>query len=308
MKKCILIITSSIDCTVDSIIHRYETEVNFFRIDVDDFANYKISVGQNNKIWEIIDLKNKTSICKDNIWSIYYRKPILPDLSEYESSYHMMIQKDIMGLLNGIVDSFDGIVVSKPSLLRLAENKTNQLIYAIKHKWKIPNSFIGNNSDKQIDFSLQKSIIKPLTTGKVYTENGCELYQTSYFECKKEDISLTPIYLQNYIQKQFEVRITVINNTFYTIRIDTMDKLDWRSDYENHEYTLIECPDDIKSNCLSMLENYHLNFGTFDYIVTPENEWIFLELNPNGQWLWLEEALNLDMSEKLITYLQGEHK
>lgn len=305
-KKIILIITSSIDSTVDSIIKRYEKIAFFFRINVDNFADYKISVGQNNEIWEIIDFQNNVTVCRDDICSIYYRKPMLPDLSSYEPVYHMMIQKDIMGLINGIVDSFDGIVLSKPSLLRLSENKTNQLIYAMNHNWKIPSSFIGNNSDRQIDFSFKKSIIKPLTTGKVYTENSCELYQTNYYSYKDEDISLTPIYLQTYIPKQCEVRITVINQIFYTIRIDTKDKLDWRTDYENHQYSIIDCPEKIRNNCLAMLEHYHLNFGAFDFIVTPENEWIFLELNPNGQWLWLEEAMNLDMTEKLITYLLGE--
>ena len=55
-----------------------------------------------------------------------------------------------------------------------------------------------------------------------------------------------------------------------------------------------------------MLSYYNLVFGAFDYIVTPQNEWIFLELNPNGQWLWLEEALKLDISNKIIEYLSEE--
>lgn len=306
MKKYILIITNSIDITVDSIIQRFNKKVDFFRINLDNFSNYKISVGQDYCIWEITDVQRNISINKSEICSIYYRKPMFPDLSEYEQEYHMMIQRDIMGLINGIVDSYDGIVLSKPCFLRESENKTNQLIYAITHNWKTPNSFIGNNSDKQINFSSFKSIIKPLTTGKVYTQTGCELYQTNYFEYKENDISLTPIYLQTYITKLYEVRITIINNLFYTVRIDTKDKLDWRSDYENHIYSNIECPKEIQKQCLDMLKYYNLNFGAFDYIVTPENEWIFLELNPNGQWLWLEEALNLDISEKIINYLLGE--
>jgi len=306
MKKSILIITSSIDCTVDLIIQRFNKNVNFFRINVDNFSNYKISVGQKYSIWEITDLQNNITINKSEIGSIYYRKPMFPDLSEYEPEYHMMIQRDIIGLINGIVDSFEGKVLSKPCLLRESENKTNQLIYAINHNWKTPNSFIGNDSDKQLDFSSIRSIIKPLTTGKVDTKNGCELYQTNYFNYKVNTISLTPIYLQTYITKLYEVRITIINTTFYTVRIDTKDKLDWRADYKNHKYSIIECPKKIQKQCLAMLKNYNLRFGAFDYIVTPENKWIFLELNPNGQWLWLEEALNLDISEQIINYLLGE--
>ena len=44
-------------------------------------------------------------------------------------------------------------------------------------------------------------------------------------------------------------------------------------------------------------------FGAFDFIVTPENEWIFLEVNPNGQWLWLEQSLSLDISKKILDNL-----
>ena len=303
MEKSILVITSSIDVTVDYIIKK-NGDKSFFRFDVDDFSNYEINVS--NYTWTI---RNKVSDCvieMKNVISIYYRKPIFPNLSEYESYYHSMIEKDILALITGIADSFDGKVLSKPYLLRMSENKINQLIFASINNFLIPKSFIGNDNHALKSYSENQAIIKPLTTGKVYTETECELYQTSYFNFANDDIALTPIYLQNYIQKQFEVRITVINKNFFTVRIDTKDKLDWRKDYENHKYTIIDCPEKIKKECNKMLSYYNLVFGAFDYIVTPQNEWIFLELNPNGQWLWLEEALKLDISNKIIEYLSEE--
>lgn len=303
MGKSILIITSSIDVTVDCIIKKY-WNIKFFRFDVDKFASYEINVS--NSSWKIKNILTNNEIEERNVLSIYYRKPIFPDLSEYENYYHSMIEKDILALITGIVDSFDGKVLSKPYLLRLSENKINQLIFASMNNYLLPKSFIGNDNHSLVIFSDKKAIIKPLTTGKVYTNSECELYQTSYYNFDNDDISLTPIYLQDYIPKQYEARITVINNKFYTVRIDTLDKLDWRKDYENHKYTLIECPEKIKNECIKMLLHYNISFGAFDYIVTPNNDWVFLELNPNGQWLWLEEALNLDISKKIIEYLCEE--
>jgi D-alanine-D-alanine ligase-like ATP-grasp enzyme len=52
-----------------------------------------------------------------------------------------------------------------------------------------------------------------------------------------------------------------------------------------------------------MMEDFHIVFGAFDFIVTPDDEWVFLEVNPNGQWLWLEESLQLDISQKIVEYL-----
>lgn len=302
MDRYILIITSSIDCTVDYIIQTNKN-TKFFRLNVDCINEYDLYIGNKQDVWIIKDLKNNITLFKNNVISIYFRKPMFPDLSIYDDSYHSMIQKDILALINGIADTFDGKVLSRPCILRLSENKISQLIFSINNNFLIPESFIGNSNETQKEFNHFKSIIKPITTGKVYTESECELYQTSYFKFENDDISLTPVYLQKYIEKKYEVRITIINSIFYTVRIDTMNKLDWRKDYDNHKYMLIECPEKIKQQCLAMLKYFNLDFGAFDYIVTPDNDWVFLEVNPNGQWLWLEESLNLDISKQIVQYL-----
>ena len=74
-------------------------------------------------------------------------------------------------------------------------------------------------------------------------------------------------------------------------------------DYSNHRYSLIDCPKDIIRKCYQMMLDFNLVFGAFDFIVTPENEWIFLEINPNGQWLWLEQSLGLDISQHILNNL-----
>lgn len=298
-RNIILIVTSSIDETASYIMKKYSDVADFFRVDVDNFGQYKFYIG--NTGWQISD--GKVSINSQDIYSIYYRKPMLPDLGEYDPQYHLMIQRDIISVINGIVDSFSGKVLTKPSILRKAENKVYQLIYAGKNEWNIPDSYIGNNCIECGKYKNSISIIKPLTTGKTYGHNGYELYQTNIFNGTDKDISITPVYLQNYIHKQFEVRVTIIGKYVYPIRIDTENKVDWRADYHNHRYTQIICPDAIVEKCYQMMNDFSLAFGAFDFIVTPEEEWIFLEVNPNGQWLWLEQRLGLDISKKIVEYL-----
>ncbi len=297
--KRILVITSSIDETVTYIVNKYSEQVQFFRIDVDKFDQYEFDI--ENEQWMIIN--NAFQVSTDNIDAIYYRKPRLPDLKMFNLQYHGMIQRDIISIINGIVDSFPKKVLTKPYILRKTENKIFQLMYASRNNWLIPQSYIGNCKEKSIKFDKAMSIIKPITTGKTYGKNGWELYQTSMFKGISEDISLTPVYLQNYISKQFEVRVTIIEQNVYSVRIDTKNKVDWRSDYQNHQYSLINCPKSIIEKCYKMMKDFELKFGAFDFIVTPNGEWVFLEINPNGQWLWLEERLNLDISKKIIEYL-----
>ena len=297
--KKILIITSSMDSTASYIMKKYFGLADFFRLNVDKFSEYRFYIGNNG--WSISD--QDSIVDSESVYSIYYRKPMLPDLRTYDSQYLVLIQKDIISIINGIADAFHGMVITKPSILRKAENKVFQMIYVDENGWNIPRTYIGNEEKIGDKFIRTMSVIKPLTTGKTFGKNRWELYQTNIFKGFKEDISLTPIYLQYYVPKQYEARVTIIGREIYVVRIDTKNKIDWRLDYPNHKYTMITCPEDIIKKCYQMMKDFDLIFGAFDFIVTPENEWVFLEVNPNGQWLWLEQSLGLDISKKIIDKL-----
>jgi hypothetical protein len=300
MAKNVLIITSSIDCTVDYIIQKYRGIIEFYRFNIDYFSKYEVIIGGSNQ-WSISC--DEWKLEKNDLYSIYYRKPRLPNLEEYELAYRSMISKDIISLVNGIVDDFEGKVLTKPCILRTTENKTFQLLYAEKKGLLIPKSCIGNSNKRALSFLDEESIIKPLTTGKVIKDKKVEIYQTNYFTTFENDISLTPIYLQSYERKQYEVRLTYISGSFFAVRIDAEDKLDWRKDYCGLQYSIIECPKIIVSLCTTMLKDFKLNYGAFDFIVNEKDEWIFLEVNPNGQWLWLEQKLEIPISDGIIEYL-----
>lgn len=300
MKK-VLIITSSIDYTVDYIISKYGNKYKFYRLNVDMFNKYVINVSYENGFY----IKNKQwTILEEEIDAIYYRKPILPDLSDYESKYRNMISRDIITVINGIVDAFKGVVLSRPSLLKKSENKVFQMRIANQVGFNFPKSLIGtSNTDINniIDFD---GIIKPLTIGKIINGDKCEIIQTCKIEEHiNEDIALTPLYVQQYIDKNYEVRVTIVDDEIFAVKIMAFNKIDWRIDQSNNRYELISIPKDIKEKCLKMMDIMNLKFGAFDFIVDKNENYIFLEVNPNGQWLWLEKLLGLKISNRIINYL-----
>ena len=297
----VLIITSSIDYTVDYIISRY-SGVDFYRINTDMFEHYQFLIRNNG--WSIESAFGR--IEDSEVQSIYYRKPMLPDLSEFDPAYHSMIAQDILGIVTGLADSFDGPVLSKPYLLQRAENKTYQLLTLRKLKIPYPLSAIGNTYDLDTKLMTVNKIIKPLTQGKIDKGTHFELFQTNRLTQPVGDISLTPVYIQEFIEKAFEVRITCLDNYIWPVRIVSSNRTDWRRLTAKNTYDLVDVPDKIKGMCLNILKLFDLHFGAFDFIVTSKGEWYFLEINPNGQWLWLEEALNLDISKRIVELLNKE--
>lgn len=99
--------------------------------------------------------------------SIYYRKPILSNFSSYDSPYHLLIQRYIISMINGIIDSLHGKVITKPLILRKKENKVFQMLCASNQRGNISKSYIGNNTIISNEFIRDLSIIKPLASGEM---------------------------------------------------------------------------------------------------------------------------------------------
>lgn len=296
----ILVITSSIDYTVDYIISKY-ADVDFYRVNLDLLDQYRFLISLDG--WSIDSNSGKI---KDNqVRSIYYRKPMLPYLGHFETSYQAMIGQDIMSMVNGIVDAFEGLVLTKPSVLRVTENKIYQMQTLRKLGVPFPTSLIGNVPDMDLGIEAGEKIIKPLTQGKLDLGDQFEFFQTSVLASSVGDISLTPVCIQERIEKGYEVRLTCLNEYLWPVRIESSDSVDWRTISAENKYEVITVPHHIRETCMKVMEELGLRFGAFDFIVKPNGEWIFLEINPNGQWLWLEKLLDLDISNRLVELLKG---
>ena len=123
-------------------------------------------------------------------------------------------------------------------------------------------------------------------------------------------IARNPSLFQAYIDKAYEIRITALEHTVIGIAIHSQDsaqsRLDYRRyDFENVPYTHVELPDHVTQFCSDMIRHYGLLFAEFDFIYTKNREYVFLELNPNGQWLWLELKSQYPLSKDVAQNLLG---
>ena len=122
-----------------------------------------------------------------------------------------------------------------------------------------------------------------------------------------ESLSITPGIFQERIPKAFEIRATVIGNDVFSVRIDSQvhenTKLDWRRNQHLLSYSPHELPNDIADLLVAMNHKLGLFYGAYDLVVTPSSQYVFLEVNPLGQWLWLENATGLPISQTLAEFL-----
>lgn len=283
-KNMILMITSTYDLTCDYLIKKY-IHSEFYRLNLDKFSSYQIQIDNNGFTIENIFGKITTKTCK----AIYFRKPILEKLDGiFEDCYHNFSHKETYSLIEGLAESFEGICLSRPSVMRRANNKILQLFLAKKIGFITPKSNICN-SITAWHKTRNTIIIKPLASGIIEHSQHKEFIQTNIYDKNIDNKLLkhTPSYFQEYVEKSYEVRATFTGTKAFSVKIISENKIDWRKNNNKLTYEEHTLPSEIYEKCIQFMKELQINFGCFDFIIK-DDVYYFLEMNANGQWAWLE--------------------
>jgi glutathione synthase/RimK-type ligase-like ATP-grasp enzyme len=118
---------------------------------------------------------------------------------------------------------------------------------------------------------------------------------------------------QPYVDKALELRCVVIGEHIFCASIDSqaneLTRRDWRAgDWRGTELhqAVFALPDHVQAAIHRLMDSFDINFASMDMIVTPDGEFVFLELNPNGQWLWLELDLGLPLVASMADLLTSQ--
>jgi hypothetical protein len=120
-------------------------------------------------------------------------------------------------------------------------------------------------------------------------------------------VARTAHLFQEWVDKAYEVRLTVVGEQLFAARIDagsSRARTDWRSDYRSLTYSLVEPPNQVTRAVHRLMFDLHLTYGALDFVVTPDGRWVFLELNPNGQWGWIQLATGQPIAAAIAERLQ----
>ena len=122
-------------------------------------------------------------------------------------------------------------------------------------------------------------------------------------------IQACPVFSQQYVEKRYEYRVMVIGNQVLACRIDSqassMTKTDWRHyDFDNVEHSRAELPLGVQEQLICFMHEIGLTYGAIDLIETPEGDYVFLEVNPCGQWGWIEHYAGLPIPQAVANMLK----
>lgn len=206
---------------------------------------------------------------------------------------------------------------------RVASSKMVQYRAAIDCGFTVPDTVYANTKEAIELFAQNHDplCLKSIEGTDVWDdEHGVDyVFYTQILKSKEvpgipnEAFIQTVNFVQEYIPKQYELRVTVVGEDVFAAKILSQDlpedkgKIDWRQGYD-HGLSFSACilPDNISNKCIMLVHALGLNFGCIDLIVKPNGEYVFLECNPNGQWLWIEQVTGQKISDSIATFLSHQ--
>ncbi len=177
---------------------------------------------------------------------------------------------------------------------------------------KVPRTLITNDRDELCAFAeeINGPVVCKAFSSLVLSEgDAVESVYTTIIDPATVDpqqFSATAHLIQEWIPKDFEVRVTMVGQVPFATAIragSDAAHVDWRADYQTLSYEQVETPPDVAESLTRYLAAFGLNYGAFDFVVEPDGTWRFLECNPNGQWLWLEHEVGLPIAAALAKLL-----
>ncbi|MFH8491937.1 ATP-grasp ribosomal peptide maturase [Streptomyces longisporoflavus] len=303
-QRPVLVATSADDLTADLVIAELNRRnVPVVRFNPADIGT-NLTVSARFGLWPAPvagQLRTRSRAADLNlVRSVYWRRPVWPAFDHLGADDARFAAAQVRYGLGGILYALDGpLWVNHPLHNAAADYKPAQLAEAQRLGLRVPPTLVTNDPDEARSFiASHDQVIFKILRWTPYQRDGVPL--TGWADPVTapeidESVRLVPHLFQAVVDKTADIRVLVVGRRVFAVRIES-GMLDWRKDYAALSCKVTTLPDRMEEALFACLDHFGLASGSFDLAVDKTGGLWWLELNPNGQWAWLEEAAGLAMS------------
>lgn len=258
-------------------------------------------------VCQAAQIRNRDGTIYDmsKVRTVWYRRPARP-----QPSFDLMAPDDInftqrewSQAIEGLMLSLDAFFVNPVWAQKMA-SKPHQLETAQRIGLKIPDTLISSDP-KEIEKFLEKHdhrvIHKSMTPHKQQGIYAQKWRASDY--AWLENVNIAPTIFQEEIVGPSDIRVTIVGEKSFAARIATdPDTIDSRLHLDT-PYEAWNLPVDVEQLLFKLMKELSLVFGCIDMRITCESEYVFFEVNPQGQFLYIEIWTGLPISKALAEFL-----
>jgi glutathione synthase/RimK-type ligase-like ATP-grasp enzyme len=247
----------------------------------------------------------------DEISAILYRHVHLHEAAHLQApEARDLARSELRATLEGALLAIDCHWLNHPEANRGARSKPRQLALAARLGFELPETAITDDPQRIRDLYERwgGEMVAKLVGGQVIPADGKGEYAvfttlvTAEDLLSEEALSACPAIYQRRVEKAFDVRVTVVGKRLFACRIDSQETLegtvDWRrAGVASTSIVTFELDRETAERCLGLTRALGLESAGLDFVVTPAGEMVFLEVNAQGQWLWVQQATGMPIAE-----------
>lgn len=218
--------------------------------------------------------------------------------------------------LGGVLMSLPVPYVNHPSRSADAAYKPRQLRDLRACGLTTPPTLVTNSPDVVRRFAESHGtplVCKSLAASVLHTGDTAHVAYTRKITALDDldGVDYAAHLFQPFIESEYAVRLTVIGQRFLAVRIDAGSEravVDWRSDYDSLTYEIIDLPPGTMAGVSAYMKMSGLHYGAWDFLVQQDGTYVTLEINPEGNYTWIEEETPLPISASIASFLSGEER
>ncbi|MBB5916273.1 hypothetical protein BJY24_005185 [Nocardia transvalensis] len=302
----VLIVTETDDLHADAMTAtlRKHHQLGPIRLDMREFpragGSFRLDrAGTARSLSQVVGLDDVTAVW----WRRPHRCAVPGSVSGADDDFR---QAECDGFLQGLLWSIPAVWVNDPGADRTATRKIVQLETARRSGFAIPETLITNDPDEA------RSFVGSRRGAVVYKRTGtgrAEFSETRLILPSDLDrlgtIRSAPTTFQDYIDAECDLRVVWIDGIEWAVRIDSqagVGRVDSRLD-TSVDFAPARLPASVSKSLATLMGALGLAFGVLDIRLGVDGEYYFLEVNPQGQFAYLEIKTGLPIFESLANYL-----
>lgn len=211
-----------------------------------------------------------------------------------------------LSFVGNLYTKFSGKWISHPVATNTASNKLVQLQAAKKCGFRVPQTIVSQDPDviREFHSTLNAGVIikslHPSANEMVLTNMLTKDYLSS-----DESIRLCPAIYQEFIPGAKHLRVNCFGREIYAALLETSE-LDWRPHLDKTKMKATNLDADTKECIYRVCKELQLEMGIFDFKLTPDGDIVWLEVNPQGQFLFIQGIIGVDLASAFTKFLYDQ--
>lgn len=245
------------------------------------------------------------SIGMSGLW----RRPSWPTVDGYAADSQSFAFDECVDAFDGAIGSLHVRWITPPHVLRRAELKLYQLGTARSAGLRIPHTVVTNNPQRAVEFAtrIQRAVVKPVRYGLVGADACLVAWTSEVSVTELSELNGPPVILQERLDAALHLRAVTVGDRVFVATLET-DATDWRVELENHNRFKRAAPRlaaKVAQGARTMAGALSVGFSAQDWILAQDGQLYFLEANPNGQWLFLDELWDGEITSAIAEMLES---